>query len=556
MKLNDNGSNTYQNVKVLTVSQFDAAVKIGVAGGDADSGYSALHTDLETKSLGPGIFWSSAQPSKTNKLYTNYNSPIWTSLDNMMDHCENIGATCPIYIGGVPNWAVEGAKSKTGLICDENFDGVEDSSARYAFPIDTADHQDLADFVAAVVERFDGDGVSDSPSGAKATFINILNEPDLGTAFEVYPTDTPGNNNIPDHLEGDGKASCEDPKYWTTSSYKDNYKNSSGQTVYVDDVNGNGIIDAKDYADLYWKIHTTVNPNFDANGKRIINMPTNFGRLAMDFAHHQGALPSNYRAAFLANILSYGYGGNGERPYSMMDIHYYETDDYYNAWHDSIYNVGGIRGKLETIKELMQSNGGVKPVSFTEFGSPAAVGNAAEEELQAQRMWKMTAQAYSTGIVKQLQWFNLQSSPTGYFSTLSLAIQDASQPGGYRKRPVFTAFKILQQELTSGASKEWRFASLNTDHDCGERYVFQNEKDFPDVRKEITWASNRKPAGSIPPCGSTFSPMYEATQVVIRKKDGSTVVIDDGETGATPDLDPDAGQIKFTVTSDPVIVKY
>ena len=99
--------------------------------------------------------WSTVEP--TNVPVAQYN---WTAIDNAFraytDLCMNIIAT----IAGAPAWAAPAPGT----------------------PINTTELDDFKQFVTALVERYDGDGNADAPSGVVVLHWELYNEPDYGDA--------------------------------------------------------------------------------------------------------------------------------------------------------------------------------------------------------------------------------------------------------------------------------------------------------------------------------------------------------------------------------------
>ncbi len=99
------------------------------------------------------IYWSSIEPVNTTPA--NYD---WSELDLILaaadSSCINMVAT----LNGNPTWAAtstEGAIDKVGL-------------------------NELAEFMGALVERYDGDGISDASGSPKVLYFEMYNEPDAG----------------------------------------------------------------------------------------------------------------------------------------------------------------------------------------------------------------------------------------------------------------------------------------------------------------------------------------------------------------------------------------
>lgn len=100
------------------------------------------------------VGWSAVEPA--NVSVDQYN---WDSADAAVaaarDGCFNLVLT----VGSAPTWAV----SATG---------------RSEGPIDQDKLSDFAEFVGALAERYDGDGIADAPGSPVVTYFEMYNEPD------------------------------------------------------------------------------------------------------------------------------------------------------------------------------------------------------------------------------------------------------------------------------------------------------------------------------------------------------------------------------------------
>src|SRR5690606_7456316 len=101
------------------------------------------------------ISWAGAEP--TNTAPDNYN---WAGIDSVAavvgQGCYNMVMT----ILGNPSWAAPDAE---GVIPAENL-------------------PEFAEFMGALVERYDGDGVDDAPGSPQIHYFELYNEPDAGPA--------------------------------------------------------------------------------------------------------------------------------------------------------------------------------------------------------------------------------------------------------------------------------------------------------------------------------------------------------------------------------------
>ncbi len=126
------------------------------------TGYNQPHFRLlqDTRSpwLRNTLHWSAVEP--TNVAPNQYN---WSGAESTFlattQNCLNMIVT----IEGTPDWAV----------MDGNIDGRS--------PIKPENVADFVEFVTALVERYDGDGIADSPRGIVVNHWEIYNEPDFGS---------------------------------------------------------------------------------------------------------------------------------------------------------------------------------------------------------------------------------------------------------------------------------------------------------------------------------------------------------------------------------------
>jgi len=95
------------------------------------------------------LSWASIEPVNTTP--EDYN---WSSLDGVVNHATVNGVQLILTIAGQPSWA---AVYEMGPVTDTD---------------------DLLEFVSALVERYDGDGVADAPGSPQVQYFELYNEPD------------------------------------------------------------------------------------------------------------------------------------------------------------------------------------------------------------------------------------------------------------------------------------------------------------------------------------------------------------------------------------------
>lgn len=95
--------------------------------------------------------WGDVEPANTTPDHYN-----WTNIDSILaaavDGCYNVVAT----LESAPNWAATSAYG----------------------PIDKVPMSEITEFLSAVAERYDGDGIDDTPRGATVNYWEMYNEPD------------------------------------------------------------------------------------------------------------------------------------------------------------------------------------------------------------------------------------------------------------------------------------------------------------------------------------------------------------------------------------------
>ncbi len=119
--------------------------------GRSNNPYFLYYQDLGAAWVRAPIYWSSVEP--TNTTPANYN---WSSADRVAgaaaDACLNMVVTHL----GAPDWAATAP------------DG----------PIDKVPLSELVEYITALVERYDGDGIDDAPRSPVVNYWEFYNEPD------------------------------------------------------------------------------------------------------------------------------------------------------------------------------------------------------------------------------------------------------------------------------------------------------------------------------------------------------------------------------------------
>ncbi len=99
------------------------------------------------------VAWRNVEPEDTDP--SNYD---WTNTDNRMyiARKDASGLATVLTVEGNPDWAAPGIHT---ALNDDAYD-------------------DFAEFITALVERYDGDGIADAPGSPVITYLELYNEPD------------------------------------------------------------------------------------------------------------------------------------------------------------------------------------------------------------------------------------------------------------------------------------------------------------------------------------------------------------------------------------------
>jgi len=120
-------------------------------GGEGNEGVVSLAQGAGVKWARVIVYWSSIEPSNTTpEHYT------WGGYDASFSNLTQAGITPIADVMGNPPWAAT------------TFQG----------PIDLVDLSEFAQFMGALVERYDGDGVDDAPGSPVVRYWQLYNEPD------------------------------------------------------------------------------------------------------------------------------------------------------------------------------------------------------------------------------------------------------------------------------------------------------------------------------------------------------------------------------------------
>lgn len=269
------------------------------------------------------VYWNAAEPENVSP--NRYN---WTPIDNSLmaakQNCVNIIAT----IEGTPGWAA--------------INGSEDGRA----PIKAENLPDFVEFVTALVERYDGDGINDSPHGIVVNNWEFYNEPDFGSAAPIG-------------IEG---------------------------------IEGWG-----EYGDLYAQMLEAIyEPVHQANP----NAQVLFGGIAYNMFTTDSA-GGLFVRSFFQDVLDAGGGDY----FDIMNFHYYPFQHNRVVWTNT--NSSGLKEKYASLKGMLDAKGLSKPFVITEVGWHSGGTNAdypSTPEFQARRVLELITQGISIGSDTTIWW--------------------------------------------------------------------------------------------------------------------------------------------------------
>jgi len=255
--------------------------------------------------------------------------------------------------------------------------------------LDKTDVSELAQFMGAVAERYDGDGVQDAPGSPKVFYFEMYNEPDVGeNSIQVR---------------------------WG------------------------------DAADKYAAMLKAIYPAIKAASPQAQVV---FGGIAFDYFTDQDPVhPENngpFVRAFFDNVLK-----NGGGPYfDIMNYHFYPL--FGSNWTKSFPKDGpGLVEKTEAVRAIMRKYNISKPVIITEAGwhNNATLPHG-DDTLQVRYVQKLYTQAKAAGI-PMMAWWPFSDIGGAYGLNSGLVSQAAA--GQATIKPAYYAYGVFAREL-SGAT--------------------------------------------------------------------------------------------------------
>lgn len=302
------------------------------------------------------VIWSEVEPANTSPAQYN-----WDAADRVVDvalqDCVNLiitNADNPAWSSDFP----EGRVNKVAIA-------------------------ELVEFIVAMVERYDGDGIDDAPGSPVVLYYELYNEPDAG----------PSGNTERWGLHGD------------------------------------------DYAAMLKAVYPAVkaaNPNAQVL----------FGGIAYDFfANPSDPVNSGpFIRSFFDDVLK-----NGGGPYfDLMNYHFYPF--FGPNWTSNFPDDGpGLVEKTEAIRTIMRNNGVDKPVIITEMGwhnNPLIPHG--DDIVQVRMVQQLYTQAIVAD-VPMAGWWPLADVGSTYIYDSGLVTAIAK--GTPERKPAFYAYQVFNREF-------------------------------------------------------------------------------------------------------------
>ncbi len=320
------------------------------------------------------ISWAGAEP--TNTTPDKYN---WTGIDAVAAVVGQGCYTMVMTVLGNPSWA---ATDYEGVIPAENL-------------------PEFAQFMRALVERFDGDGIDDAPGSPQIRYFELYNEPDAGPAGTM--------------------------ERWGEHG--------------------------KEYAAMLKAVYPAMKA---ANSKANVV----FGGIAYDFfTDTDPDNPANngpFVRKFLDDVLANGGGAY----FDIMNYHFYPL--FGVNWTDNYLMDGpSLVKKTDAIRAVMKKYGVDKPVIITEMGwHNNAMYPHGSDVLQVRMVVQLYAQSIVAG-VPMATWWPLSDIGGAYLQDSGLVTYADEETAPVRK-PAYSVFQVLTRELANVrfvkriTEKEWK----------------------------------------------------------------------------------------------------
>lgn len=319
------------------------------------------------------IEWKMVEP--TNTTPDQYN---WDAVDGAIGIAEEQCYPVVLTIGGNPSWASvngEGPLTKVGL-------------------------DELVQFVRAVVERYDGDGIDDVPGSYRVENFELYNEPDGGQ-----------------------------------SAYDERW----------------GL-----HPDLYAAMLKAVYPAVKAANP---NAQVIFGGIAYDWFTDQDAQHPENNGPFVRSFFDGVLKNGGGAYFDKMNFHFYPL--FGGNWTQNFPKDGpGLVEKTAAVRATLTKYGLSKPVIITE----AAWHNSGDVPYGSDTLQvRMVIQIYAQGIVAgvpMLAWWPIGDPGAGYQYNSGL-VTNGENTTPVRK-PAFYAYQAMAREM-AGATYVGQIAKDTSD---------------------------------------------------------------------------------------------
>ena len=458
------------------------------------------------------VSWGSIEPLPPGDPSHSYR---WGGLDATVANMVNAGFTPLMTIGRSPQWAVE------DMPIDPN------TGQRYnCGPIDEEDLGAFADFVQALVERYDGDGVDDADGHPVVPIWEFWNEPD-----------------------GMGPKGLEFSGCW--GGYSDSDR----------DWDDDGMPDPHEYA----RMLTYAYPALKAASSDI---QLSFGAIA----YERSSSVTWFNLDFADEVLDYlqdNYSLDPGYPFfDAMSFHAYSNPVLAYNWDppnligkatgEGVYNTfknANYMGGRPSVRGLLTDHGLDKPLICSEigrasgvyWGSPQLTVDPPEnDEGQSRYVVRGFVHAMSLwpDVMKVAIWFTLVDPPSPKPMGLLLT-------GSYERKSSWYAYRTLTEEL-SGAEYDHSLDEAGI-----EGYVFSMPGG---LEKTVVWVPPDEEARPGNPTARDFTVAGGQQLRVVRMYEVSPdewrweeVFIEDGGAG---DLDGVAnGQVRIQIDSNPQFVE-
>lgn len=251
--------------------------------------------------------------------------------------------------------------------------------------LDKVSASELAEFMGALAERYDGDGVQDAPGSPKVLYFELYNEPDVGAASL--------NERWGDHPEK--------------------------------------------YAEMLKAVYPAIKAA--SPQAKVV-----FGGIAYDFFTDQDpTYPENngpFVRAFFPNVLK-----NGAGPYfDIMNYHFYPLFGP-NWTEDPPMDGPGLVQKTEAVRAIMRTNNVDKPIIITEAGwhNNATIPHG-DDTLQVRYVQQLYTQAKASG-VSMLAWWPFADASGSY--TYNSGLVTHAINGSVTLKSAYYAYAVFAREI-------------------------------------------------------------------------------------------------------------